>query len=159
MSTSDIVISNEKAQLDIDYIHNFLAASYWSEGIPIHAVEKSIQNSFCFGMYESRKQIGFARVITDFATFAYLADLFIDENQRGKGLGKKLVHEIITHEKLEGLKRWHLVTADAQSLYSQYGFAVPEDPSRHMEKRVKPKHWGADSKACSILKLPITRPR
>ena len=140
MRTSDIVISTDKAQLDIDYIHDFLATSYWAEGIPKHAVEKSIQNSFCFGIFEARKQIGFARVITDFTTFAYLADVFIDENQRGKGLAKKLVHEIMTHEKLKGLKRWHLVTADAQSLYSQYGFTVPQDPSRHMEKRVKPKY-------------------
>ena len=140
MNGSEIVISTDKKQLDIDYIHNFLVTSYWSAGIPKQAVEKSIQNSFCFGIYEARKQIGFARVITDFTTFAFLADVFIDEQQRGKGLGKKLVKAILGHQRLKGLKRWHLLTADAQGLYSHYGFAVPDDPSRHMERCRKPQY-------------------
>lgn len=140
MGSSEIEISTDKSKLDIDYIHKFLSKSYWAKGIPKDAVEKSIKNSFCFGVYSTEKQIGFARVITDYTTFGYLADVFIDENQRGAGLGKKLVNEIVNHKELVGLKRWHLLTNDAQGLYSKYGFNVPEDPSIHMEKRKKPKY-------------------
>ena len=138
MNLSEIVISTDKKRLNIDYIHNFLSRSYWAEGIPKHAVEKSISNSFCFGIYEAEIQVGFARVITDFTTFAYLADVFVDETRRGNGLGKKLVHEILNHEELVGLKRWHLITDDAQNLYGKYGFDVPENVNNHMEKRKKP---------------------
>lgn len=140
MNTSAIVISTDKKQLNLDYIHNFLSQSYWAEGIPRHAVEKSIKNSFCFGIYVAGNQVGFARVITDFTTFAYIADVFIDESLRGKGLGKKLINEIVNHEELIGLKRWHLLTDDAHKLYSKYGFAVPENPAAHMEKRKKPEY-------------------
>lgn len=140
MNSSEILISTDKKQLDINYIHKFLSKSYWAKGIPKHAVEKSIKNSFCFGLYHAEKQVGFARVITDYTTFAYLADVFIDESQRGTGLGKKLVNEIVNHEELAGLKRWHLLTDDAQGLYKKYGFAVPENPTNHMEKRKKPKY-------------------
>ncbi len=138
MNPSKIIISTDKKQLNVDYIHNFLSKSYWAEGIPKHAVAKSIKNSFCFGAYDADKQVGFARVITDFTTFAYLADVFIDESQRGKGLGQRLVDEIINHEELIGLKRWHLLTSDAQKLYSKYGFVVLENPAIHMEKRKEP---------------------
>ena len=140
MPSSYIEISTDKNRLDIDYIHNFLTQSYWSKGIPKHAVEKSINNSFSFGLFEAKRQIGFARVITDFTTFAFLADVFVDEDSRGKGLGKRLVTEILNHEDLEGLKRWHLITDDAQGLYKQLGFVVPGDPFKHMEKRKKPKY-------------------
>lgn len=140
MVSSNIEITTDKNRLNIDYIHNFLTQSYWSKGIPKHAVEKSIHNSFCFGLFETKKQIGFARVITDFTNFAFLADVFIDEERRGKGLGKRLVTEILNHEDLKGLKRWHLITDDAQGLYKQLGFVVPSDPSKHMEKRKKPKY-------------------
>lgn len=105
MPSSYIEITTDKNRLNIDYIHNFLTQSYWSKGIPKHAVEKSINNSFCFGLFESKRQIGFARVITDFTTFAFLADVFIDEDRRGKGLGKRLVTEILNHKDLKGLKR------------------------------------------------------
>ena len=140
MITSEIAISTDKNLLDIDYIHRFLTASYWAEGIPRHAVKKSIDNSFCFGVYLRRRQIGFARVVTDFATFAYLADLFIDEGERGNGYAKALVNAIVNHDELNGLKRWHLLTKDAHELYLPYGFTIPEDPSRHMEKRIQPKY-------------------
>ena len=138
--SSYIEITTDKNRLNIDYIHNFLTQSYWSEGIPKRAVEKSINNSLCFGLFEAKRQIGFARVITDFTTFAFLADVFIDENRRGKGLGKRLVAEILNHEDLKDLKRWHLITDDAQGLYKQLGFVVPGDPSKHMEKRKRPKY-------------------
>jgi len=140
MNSSEIIISTDKKRLDIDYIHQFLSKSYWAEGIPKHAVEKSIKHSFCFGIYHAEKQIGFARVITDYTTFAYMADVFIEKSQRGIGLGGKLVNEIVNHEELVGLKRWHLLTDDAQGLYCKYGFNVPADPSIHMEKRKIPKY-------------------
>ena len=140
MTCSKYEISTNKSKLDINYIHGFLSESYWAAGIPKHAVEKSINNSFCFGLFEAKRQIGFARVITDFTTFAFLADVFVDEDSRGKGLGKRLVTEILNHEDLKGLKRWHLITDDAQGLYKQLGFVVPGDPFKHMEKRKKPKY-------------------
>ena len=140
MSTSEILISTDKVKLDIDFIHNYLSKSYWAKGIPKSVVERSIKNSLCFGIYKENIQIGFARVITDFATFAYLADVFIDENQRGNGLGKELINAIVTHKELIGVKRWHLLTDDAQGLYKQYGFSNPADPSIHMEKRQEPSY-------------------
>ena len=135
-----VSISTDKNLLDVDYIHHFLAKSYWAKGISKYAVEKSISNSFCFGIYKTGKQIGFARVITDFTTFAYLADVFIDRNQRGKGFGKKLIYEVLNHEELKDLKRWHLLTDDAHGLYKQYGFESPADPPKHMERRKLPKY-------------------
>jgi len=135
---TEIEISTDKDQLDIDYVHDFLMTSYWSEGIPKQIVKKSIKNSFCFGIYKRQKQIGFARVITDFATFAYLADVFIDKNEQSKGYGKQLINEILAHEDLKDIRRWHLLTSDAQKLYKKFGFSNPENPSRHMEKREKP---------------------
>ncbi|MCP3944806.1 MAG: GNAT family N-acetyltransferase [Desulfobacteraceae bacterium] len=137
---SPIEISTDKNQLDIDYIHNFLANSYWAKDIPKKTVEKSIENSFCFGIYKAEKQVGFARVVTDFISFGYLADVFVDESQRGAGLGKQLVQSIVAHDKLKDLKRWHLLTDDAQSLYKKFGFVNPEKPLNHMEKRKKIKY-------------------
>ena len=121
--------------MDIDYIHNFLTNSYWGKGISKKRVEKSIENSFCFGIYKKGQQIGFARVITDFTIFGYIADLFVDKSQRGYGIGKQLVQSIVTHEKLKDLKRWHLLTDDAHGLYKKFGFNTPENPLKHMEKR------------------------
>lgn len=138
MTSANIEISTDKAKLDVDYIHDFLSQSYWAAGIPRHAVQKSIDNSFCFGVYEDDKQIGFARVITDFTTFAYLADVFIDENCRGRGVGHTLIDAIVHHQELINLRRWHLLTDDAQKLYSEYGFTVVANPAIHMEKRKKP---------------------
>ncbi len=131
----DLRISTDKKLLDVDYIHAFLSRSYWAKGIPKHIVAQSIDHSFCFGMYFKGKQIGFARVVTDYTIFAYLADVFIDESERGKGLGKQLVDAIVNHKRLEGLRRWHLLTEDAQGLYAQFGFIAPKNPENHMEIR------------------------
>jgi len=130
---SGYVISSDPARLDLDVIHGFIAQSYWAKGIPRQLVSRMIQNSLCWGVYHAAGQIGFARVITDKATFAYLADVFILPEHRGKGLSKALVATILAHPDLQGLRRWMLVTADAQSLYEQFGFKVVPHPERHME--------------------------
>lgn len=126
-------ISTDKSKIDLATIHNFLKSSYWSDNIPRAIVEKSINNSLCFGIYEGEKQVGFARVITDYATFAYLADVFILEPYRGQGLGKWLVKTILKHPELQGLKKWLLVTKDAHELYRQYGFQNLTRPERYMD--------------------------
>lgn len=126
-------ISTDKSKIDLATIHNFLKSSYWAENISIAIVEKSINNSLCFGIYEGEKQVGFARVITDYATFAYLADVFILEPYRGQGLGKWLVKTILKHPELQGLKKWLLVTKDAHELYRQYGFQNLTIPERYMD--------------------------
>jgi N-acetylglutamate synthase-like GNAT family acetyltransferase len=119
--------------LDIDVIHGFLSRSYWSEGIPRKVLQRGIKKSLSFGVYESGRQVGFARVISDYATFAYLADVFVLEAQRGKGLGKRLMEVIMSHPKLQRLRTWHLVTRDAHGLYQQFGFSALQSPSRHMK--------------------------
>ena len=129
-------ISTDKAKLDVPYIRNFLARTYWAENIPVEIVEKSIQGSLCFGVYDGNMQIGFARVITDYATFGYLADVFIDENFRGRGLSKWLMEMIMGHPPLQGFRVWLLGTKDAHGLYEQYGFKALENPERMMRKSV-----------------------
>jgi len=126
-------ISADPALLDIDVIHGFLSQSYWAKDMPRLLVEKMIQNSFCFGVYRQAEQVGFARVITDCATFAYLADVFILPDHRRKGLSKALMAAIRTHPDLQGLRRWMLVTQDAHGLYEQFGFKPVAHPERHME--------------------------
>ncbi len=125
-------ISTDKSKLDLAKIHNFLKNSYWAENIPLQVVEKSIENSLCFGIYEGSQQIGFGRVITDYTTFAYLTDLFIDESCRGLGLGKWLVKCILEYPELQGLRKWLLATRDAHELYRPYGFQMAK-PERYME--------------------------
>lgn len=116
-------ISTDKSELAIETIHSFLANSYWSFGIPKEVVIKSIDNSLCFGIFTSaNEQIGFARIISDYATFAYLADVFILESHRGKGLSKWLLQTIIKHPDLQGLRRIILATKDAHTLYEKFGF-------------------------------------
>jgi GNAT superfamily N-acetyltransferase len=117
-------ISTDPARLNVDYIHQFLSQTYWAENIPVSIVRKSIEGAICFGVYEGSKQIGFARVITDKATFAYLGDVFIDSAYRGLGLSKWLMEVIIAHPDLQGLRRFMLATRDAHGLYSQFGFTV-----------------------------------
>jgi N-acetylglutamate synthase-like GNAT family acetyltransferase len=122
MEMGRFLISTDRSKLDVDVIHKFLARSYWAEGIPRETVERSIENSLCFGVYDNARQIGFARVISDFATYAYLADVFILEPYRERGLGKELMASIMAHPDLQGLRRWSLGTRDAQGLYAQFGF-------------------------------------
>jgi len=136
ISENGIVISDDKTRLDMNVIHSFLSQrSYWAKGVPVEIVERSIRNSLCFGMFMAGRQIGFARVVTDFATFGWLADVFILEEVRGDGFGKKLVAAVIAHPELQGLRRLMLGTRDAHALYEQYGFAPLEFPERFMEFR------------------------
>lgn len=126
-------ISTDEARLDRAAIHSFLRDSYWARGIPIEVVEKSIRNSLCFGLYDGDAQVGFARVITDRATFAYLADVFVLPSHRGRGLAVWLTEVIRAHPELQGLRRWMLATRDAHALYRRSGFQALEDPARFME--------------------------
>jgi uncharacterized protein len=131
----EFLISTDTARLDLDVIHNFLATqSYWAEGIPREVVARSIANSLCFGVYEGARQVGFARVISDYATFAYLADVFIARPYRGRGLSKALMDAVIAHSHLQGLRLWTLRTADAHELYKKYRFGAPIRPERQMER-------------------------
>ena len=122
MEMGRFLISTDRSKLDVDVIHGFLTRSYWAAGIPRETVERSIENSLCFGVYDNSSQIGFARVISDFATYAYVADVFILEPYRERGLGKELMASIMAHPDLQGLRRWSLGTRDAQGLYAQFGF-------------------------------------
>ena len=126
-------ISTEPSRLDRDTIHEFLAGSYWAKAITREIVDRSIEGALCFGLYENARQIGFARVITDFATFAYLADVFVLESHRGRGLAAWLMESILAHPKLQGLRRWMLVTRDAHPLYRKVGFTALAHPERVME--------------------------
>jgi GNAT superfamily N-acetyltransferase len=128
------LFSMEKSKLDVNYIHSFLSnQSYWARSVPLNVVERSIQNSLTVGVYENEKQVGFARVVTDYATFGYLADVFIDERYRGKGLSKQLMSFILTIPELKGLRRMMLGTRDAHGLYTQFGFNPIKAPERFME--------------------------
>jgi N-acetylglutamate synthase-like GNAT family acetyltransferase len=127
-------ISTNNDELDLNVIHQFVSTSYWAQGIPKSTLEKAVLNSFCFGVFESSgSQVGFARLITDKATFAYLADVFILESHRGIGLSKWLVKTIVEHPDLQGLRRMVLATRDAHGLYSQYGFKPIENPEILMQ--------------------------
>ena len=126
-------ITTDTRQLDIDAIHAFLSRSFWAEGIPKATVAKSIAHSLCFGLFDGDKQVGFARVVTDRATFAYLCDVYVLETHRGHGLGKWLIETVMAHPDLQGLRRFQLVTRDAHGLYSRHGFESPLNPERHME--------------------------
>ena len=144
----EFVVSTDPKRLDLDVIHGFLTNCYWAKGIPREIVARSIEHSLCFGVYDGRRkspllptagrngspvQVGFARVISDFATYAYIADVFVLESHRGHGLGKLLMEGIMQHPKLQGLRRWNLSTLDAHGLYAQFGFATPKWPERYME--------------------------
>lgn len=138
------LISTDQTKLDVDVVHNFLTRSYWAAGIPRATVVRAIENSLCFGVYDNAKQIGFARVISDFATYAYIADVFILEPYRERGLGKELMASIMSHPKLQGLRRWNLGTRDAHGLYAQFGFKPVDNPSPIMMEIVN-----ADIYSCS----------
>ncbi|MCE3277913.1 MAG: N-acetyltransferase [Bacteroidetes bacterium] len=131
-SQNNYFISTEKEKLDIDFIHSYLTRSYWAEQIPKEVVLKGISNSLCFGVYNNDLQVGFARIISDYSTFAYLADVFIIEEERGKGLSKWLVECILKHEQLQGLRNFCLLTKDAHKLYERFGFKNLEKPQNFM---------------------------
>lgn len=120
--TAAVSISTDRARLDLDRIHEALAKTYWAAGISRERVARSLDESLCFGMYAGERQIGFARVVTDRATFAYLCDVYIDDSQRGRGLGKRLIAAVREHPDLRDVRRFVLWTRDAHGLYEQFGF-------------------------------------
>jgi GNAT superfamily N-acetyltransferase len=126
-------ISTDPARLDVDAIHAFLTQSYWSPGIPRATVARAISNSLCFGVFWQGQQVGFARVVTDRTTFAYLCDVYVLETHRGHGLAKQLMDRVMKHPDLQGLRRMMLATRDAHGLYAQYGFTALGAPDRIME--------------------------
>lgn len=126
-------ITTDPGKLDLAAVHAFLSRSFWAEGIPKATVAKAIANSLCFGLFDGDDQVGFARVVTDRATYAYLCDVYVLETHRGQGLGKWLIETVMAHPDLQGLRRFQLVTRDAHGLYSRHGFETPADPERHME--------------------------
>lgn len=130
----EYTISTERGRIDRTFVHEFLRRSYWAKDIPFETVRRSIENSVCFGLYHAEKQIGFARVVTDRATFAYLCDVFVIEEYRGKGLSKWLMETIHAHPELQNLRRWLLATKDAHGLYRQFGFTPLDTPEVFMQR-------------------------
>lgn len=126
-------ISTDPARLNIDSIYSFLERAYWAQGRPRERTERALKNSLVFGLYENQKQIGLARVVTDYAIFAYLCDVFIHEDYRAHGLGKWLIETVMAHPDLQGLRRWTLATRDAHGLYKQFGWDALADPTGWME--------------------------
>ena len=138
------VVSTDPGRLQIEVVHGYLARSYWAPGIAREKVERSLRRSLCFGVYEeaSGRQVGFARVVTDFETFAWVGDVFVLEEARGKGLATWLMETIVAHPDLQGLRRWVLATRDAHGLYEKVGFRAVEKPAEYMERR--PGRGGAE---------------
>src|SRR5262245_9927690 len=130
----EFTISTDRSRIDLDAVHAFLADSYWAKDIPRHLVAKSIEHSLVFGLYHGDRQIGFARVVTDRATFAYLADVYVLEAWRGRGLGSWLIETVQAHDELQGLRRWVLLTRDAHALYRRAGWTEVANPDRYMER-------------------------
>ena len=128
------LMTTDKARLDLAVVHSFLKTSYWAAGISADVVERSVENSLTFGLFADGKQVGFARVVTDYATFAYLADVFVLEPHRGQGLGRWMMEVMFSHPELQGLRRWMLATWDAHELYRKYGFIELKNPQTFMEK-------------------------
>lgn len=138
ITENGFIFSDDKNRIDVTAVHHYLSTqSYWAQEIPLELVAKSIANSLCFGIYKEARQIGFARWITDRATFGYLADVYVEEEFRGQGLSKKLMTIMLFHEDLQGLRRYQLATKDAHSLYSQFGFKPMEDPNSIMAIVIK----------------------
>jgi len=133
LTREQYAISTDPQRLNIDAIHGYLSRSFWAAGISRELVAKSIANSLSFGLFDGASQVGFARVVTDRATFAYLCDVYVLESHRGRGLGKWLIDAVMAHPDLQRLRRFQLVTRDAHGLYARHGFTVPENPDRHME--------------------------
>ena len=132
---ADFVISTDRSRLNIEFIHSFLSTrAYWAIGRSLEVVQRAIENSLNFGVFDGSKQVGFARVVTDYATFAWLADVFIIDEYRGRDLGIWLVEVITSHPNLQGFRRWILATRDAHELYRRFGFNEIANPQRYMEK-------------------------
>jgi GNAT superfamily N-acetyltransferase len=127
------VVTTDRSRLDVDLVHRVLSTTYWARNIPRDVIERSIAGSIAFGLFEEDRQVGFARVVTDLATYAYLADVFVVEECRGRGLGDWLVESIRLHPQLQGLRRFALITRDAGPLYARHGFSTPASPSGYME--------------------------
>ena len=142
--SAPFVVDTDPERLDVALIHTFLASSYWAKGVPIEVVRRSIANSLCFGLYEGDRQVGFARVVSDRATFAYLADVFVVESHRGRGLARLLMEAVVAHPELQGLRRWMLATRDAHGLYARYGFTSLPAPQRFMQLH-DPEVYAAES--------------
>jgi GNAT superfamily N-acetyltransferase len=128
------LVSDDRARLDLGVIHGFLRTAYWSTGVPAEVVKRAIEGSLCFGLFEHDRQVGFARAITDRATYAYLADVFVLASHRGRGLGRWLVESLMAHPDLQGLRRFSLVTRDAHELYRPFGFEALAHPDRYLER-------------------------
>jgi N-acetylglutamate synthase-like GNAT family acetyltransferase len=128
------LISTDKSKIDVQTVHHFISKSYWAEGIPKDVLQRSIDNSLCFAIYHQDKLVGFARVISDAATFAYLADVFIVPEERGRGLSGWLMKVIVDHPQLKGLRRFILATKDAHGLYAKFGFTPFDKPERWMQR-------------------------
>ena len=130
----EFLVSSDPSRLDLDVIHAFLTNCYWAKGITREVVARSVEHSLCFGVYDgSGAQVGFARVVSDFATVAYLGDVFVLESHRGRGLSKWMMECIMQHPDLQGLRRWILLTRDAHGLYSKFGFTPLKSADRYME--------------------------
>ncbi len=132
-ATNAYTINTDASQMDLSFIHQFISNSYWAKGIPLQTVQKAVEGSLAFGVFKEGEQVGFARVITDGATFAYLADVFVAEAHRGQGLSKMLMEAVMAHPQLQGLRRFVLVTRDAHGLYEQFGFAPISNPELWMQ--------------------------
>lgn len=149
----DYLISTDRSLLDLRMIQDYLSnSSYWAVGRSLETVTRSIENSLSFGLYENGKQVGFARVVTDYATFAWLADVFVLESARGRGLGTWLVEVILAHPQLQGFRRWSLATKDAHEIYRKFGFSELKRPERWMERRdpktqERPDYWADETSA------------
>lgn len=129
----DLVVSTDRARIDVDLVHRLLGRTYWAQGIPREILVRSIDNSVAFGLYQGAGQLGFARVITDLASYGYLADVIVADERRGEGLGKFLVESIMLHPQLQGFRRFALFTRDAETLYERYGFRVPDSLTGYMQ--------------------------
>jgi GNAT superfamily N-acetyltransferase len=141
-------IDTAKDRLDIALVHDFLSrCSHWARGIPREVVARSIEHSNCFGLYRDGRQIGFARVVTDEATFAYLSDVFVVAEARNGGLGQFLIETILAHPRLQGLRRWHLATRDAASLYRRCGFKDTGHPQLTYLDRINPASYATTGEA------------
>ena len=133
VARGEYVVSTDKARIDVPAVHAFLSSTYWSPGIPESVVRRAIAGAICFGIYHRDEQVGFARVITDRATFAYLSDVYVVEAHRGRGLARWMMEVIMAHSALQGLRRFALSTRDAHALYRQFGFVTVANPDRQME--------------------------